>query len=335
MSESFAAIVADKTETGSSAEIRQLAIADLPDDDVLVDVEFSTLNYKDGLALTGAGPICRFFPMVCGIDLAGTVVDSKNPKFAAGDAIIVNGFGLSETHWGGYSQKMRVRSDWLIRTPDTFTAEQAMAFGTAGYTAMLCVQQLVDHGTDPGDGPVVVTGASGGVGSVAVMILSRLGFDVVAASGRAGEHEAFLKKLGARTLIERDELSRKSKPLESERWSGAVDCVGGDMLATVIAQTRYGGAVAACGLAGSPKLNTTMMPFILRGVTLRGVDSVMAPLTVRQRAWDQLGKVADLDLLGEIYRVEPMADAVRLGTDLLAGKIRGRVVIDVGRGGLA
>lgn len=329
MSEMFTAVVADRTETGSAATVRELALVDLPDDDVLVDVEYSTLNYKDGLALTGSGPICRFFPMVCGIDLAGTVIESKNPDFITGDEIIVNGFGLSETHWGGYSQKMRVQSDWLIRQPEVFSSEQAMAIGTAGYTAMLCVQQLLDHGTKPGDGPIVVTGASGGVGSVAVMLLSRLGFDVVAATGRASENEAFLIRLGARTLVERDELSRKSKPLESERWAGAVDCVGGDMLATVIAQTRYGGAVTACGLAGSPKLNTTMMPFILRGVTLRGVDSVMAPLSVRQRAWNKLGEVADLDLLADIYTVAPMANAVELGDDLLAGKVRGRVVIDV------
>ncbi len=330
MSDLFTAVVAEKTEAGSAASLRELALLDLPDDDVLVDVEYSTLNYKDALALTGSGPICRFFPMVCGIDLAGTVVESKSPNYKPGDAILVNGFGMSETHWGGYSQKMRVPSDWLIRKPEVFSAEQTMAIGTAGYTAMLCVQRLLDHGTQPGDGPIVVTGASGGVGSVAVMLLARLGFDVVAATGRASKNEAFLKKLGARTLIERDELSRKSKPLESERWAGAVDCVGGDMLATVIAQTRYGGAVTACGLAGSPKLNTTMMPFILRGVDLKGVDSVMAPIAVRQRAWDNLGKTADLDLLADIYTVEPMENAIELGADLLAGKVRGRLVIDVG-----
>ncbi len=330
MSDLFTAVVAEKTEAGSAASLRELALVDLPDDDVLVDVEYSTLNYKDALALTGSGPICRFFPMVCGIDLAGTVVESKSPDYKPGDAVLVNGFGMSETHWGGYSQKMRVPSDWLIRKPEVFSSEQTMAIGTAGYTAMLCVQRLLDHGTQPGDGPIVVTGASGGVGSVAVMLLARLGFDVVAATGRASENEAFLKKLGARTLIERDELSRKSKPLESERWAGAVDCVGGDMLATVIAQTRYGGAVTACGLAGSPKLNTTMMPFILRGVDLKGVDSVMAPIAVRQRAWDNLGKTADLDLLADIYTIEPMENAIELGADLLAGKVRGRLVIDVG-----
>lgn len=329
MNEQFTAVVADKVGNGSSAALRELFLADLPDDDVLVDVSYSTLNYKDGLAVTGSGPICRFFPMVCGIDLAGTVISSKSPDYAPGDAILVNGFGLSESHWGGYSQRMRVRSEWLVRKPGALSLEQTMAVGTAGYTAMLCVQRLIDHGTSPEEGPIVVTGASGGVGTVAVMLLSRLGFDVVAATGRAVANETFLTRLGARTVIERDELSRKGKPLESERWSGAVDCVGGDMLATVIAQTRYGGAVAACGLAGSPKLNTTMMPFILRGINLCGIDSVMAPLTVRQRAWDKLSEIADLNLLSQIYEVASMTDVVKLGGDLLAGTIRGRVVIDV------
>ena len=332
MSEGFVAIVADEANGGSSASLRELMLADLPDDDVLVDVGYSTLNYKDGLAVTGRGPICRFFPMVCGIDLAGTVLESKNPEFARGDEVLVNGFGLSESHWGGYSQRMRVPGEWLVRRPEALTLEQTMAIGTAGYTAMLCVQSLTDHGASPGDGPIVVTGASGGVGSVAVMLLSRLGYDVVAATGRASENEAFLTRLGARTLIDRDELSRSSKPLESERWAGGVDCVGGDMLATVIAQCRYGGAVSACGLAGSPKLNTTMMPFILRGVTLYGIDSVMAPLETRQRAWDELSEVVDADLLATIYRVEPMSEVVKLGAEILDGRIRGRVVIDVNSG---
>ena len=329
MTDSFNAVVADATPDGSAAELRELRLVDLPDDDVLVDIGYSTLNYKDGLAMTGSGPICRFFPMVCGIDLAGTVADSKNPAFSPGDAVLVNGFGLSESHWGGYSQKMRVRSDWLIRQPEALSAEQTMAIGTAGYTAMLSVLGLIDHGIAPDDGPVVITGASGGVGSVAVMLLGGLGYDVVAATGRAAANEAFLTGLGARALIERDELSRKSKPLESERWAGGIDCVGGDMLATVLAQTRYGGAVTACGLAGSPKLGTTMMPFILRGVHLIGIDSVMAPLEVRRRAWEQLGKLVDRKRLQTIYRVEPMSNAVGLGEQILRGEIRGRVVIDV------
>ena len=329
MSENFSAVVAEKTNDGSSASLRELKLADLPDDDVLVDVRYSTLNYKDGLAVTGRGPICRFFPMVCGIDLAGTVIDSKNPDFSPGDDVIVNGFGLSETHWGGYSEKMRVPAEWLIRCPKELSLEQTMAIGTAGYTAMLCVQALLDHGTDQDDGPVVVTGASGGVGSVAVMLLAKLGYDVVAATGRAAANEGYLTKLGARTLIDRDELSRKGKSLESERWAGAVDCVGGQMLATVVSQTRYGGMVTACGLAGSPKLETTMMPFILRGVTLRGVDSVMAPIDLRRRAWSGLAETIDTALLSSIYRIEPMSSVVQLGEEILSGKVRGRIVIDV------
>ena len=329
MSDSFRAIVADETADGVRARIRELELVDLPDDDVLVAVAYSTLNYKDGLAVTGKGKICRFLPMVCGIDLAGTVVESKNPEFEPGDAVLVNGFGLSESHWGGYSQRQRVRSDWLVRVPDAFTLEQAMAIGTAGYTSMLSVQALIDHGLSPDRGPIVVTGASGGVGSVAVMLLAKLGFEVVAASGRAAENEAFLTRLGASSLIERDELSRESRPLESERWAGAVDSAGGAMLATVLAQTRYGGTVAACGLAGGAKLETTVMPFILRGVTLAGIDSVMAPLERRQRAWDRLAELVDQDLLSSIYRVEPMSDVPDLGAAILAGRIRGRVVIDV------
>ena len=329
MDDTFNAVVADKNDGDYTAALRELRLTDLPDDDVLVDVSHSTLNYKDGLALTGSGPICRFFPMVCGIDLAGTVAESKNADYSPGDEVLVNGFGLSESHWGGYSQKMRVRSEWLVRKPEALSLEQTMAIGTAGYTSMLSVQALLDAGLAPDDGPVVVTGASGGVGSVAVMLLARLGFDVTAATGRATENEGFLTRLGAAALIERDELGRKSKPLESERWAGAVDCVGGETLATVLAQTRYGGTVTACGLAGGPKLATTVMPFILRGVSLRGIDSVMAPIEDRRRAWAQLGQLTDQDLLETIYAVEPMSRAVELGSDILGGKIRGRIVIDV------
>ncbi len=329
MNDSFKAIVADKVDGGSSASLRELCLSDLPDDEVLVEVKYSTLNYKDGLALTGKGPICRFFPMVCGIDLAGTVLESKSDRFSAGEEVLVNGFGLSETHWGGYSQRQRVRPDWLINKSDALSLEQTMAIGTAGYTAMLSVLGLLDHGLTPGSGPVVVTGASGGVGSMAVMLLARLGFDVVAATGRAAENEAFLKTLGARALIERGELSRGSKPLESEKWAGAVDCVGGEMLATVLAQTKYAGVVTACGLAGGAQLATTMMPFILRGITLCGIDSVMAPLALRQRAWSKLAELVDVDLLVTIYVVEPMSGVIELGEAILAGKVRGRVVIDV------
>ncbi len=329
MNEPFKALVVDRVDKNHKVGMRELHLADLPDDDVLVDVSCSTLNYKDALALTGSAPICRFFPMVCGIDLAGVVIESKSDQFVAGDPVLVNGFGLSESHWGGYSQKMRVRSEWLVRQPKEFSAEQCMAIGTAGYTAMLSVQALTDQGVKPGDGPILVTGASGGVGSIAVMVLASMGYDVVGASGRAVENEAFLTGLGARKLIDREELSRASKPLEPERWAGAVDCVGGEMLATVLAQTRYGGIVTACGLAASAKLNTTVMPFILRGVRLCGIDSVMAPIEARQRAWQALGEHTDLELLKTIYRVEPVSGAPELGSQLLKGQVRGRVVIDL------
>lgn len=327
MSDSFRAVVAEKARV--PARVIELRSADLPDDDTLVCVSSSTLNYKDGLAVTGKAPICKFFPMVCGIDLAGTVVDSRNPEFASGDRVLVNGFGLSETHWGGYSEKQRVSSDWLVRIPDAFTPEQAMGIGTAGYTSMLCVQALLDRGVATDAGPVLVTGASGGVGSIAVMLLARLGFDVVAASGRAAENEPFLTGLGAARLIERDELSRPSKPLESQVWAGVVDCVGGEMLATAIAQTRYGGTVAVCGLAGSTALQTTMLPFILRGVSLAGVDSVMASIERRQRAWNRLAELVDPALLKTIYTVAGLSDAPELGDAIIGGQIKGRVVIDV------
>jgi acrylyl-CoA reductase (NADPH) len=329
MTDSFRAIVAEQANGGSQASLKELDLTDLPDDDVLVDVAYSTLNYKDGLAVTGKGKICRFFPMVCGIDLAGTVIESDNPDFAPGDKVLVNGFGLSETHWGGYSERQRVRSEWLVRAPEQFSLKQTMGIGTAGYTAMLCIQALLDRGLEPGAGPVVVTGASGGVGSIAVMLLAKLGFDVVAASGRATENEAFLNELGAAGLIEREELSRASKPLESERWAAGVDSVGGETLATVLAQTRRAGAVAACGLAGGPKLNTTVMPFILRGVALEGIDSVMAPMAKRKRAWSALAENVDTELLETIFRTEPMTRVPELAGEILAGKVRGRIVIDV------
>lgn len=325
----FKAILATDHDGKSRGELVDLALTDLPDDDVLVQVAWSTLNYKDALAVSGAGKICRYLPMVCGIDLAGAVVESRDPRYQAGDAVLVNGFGMSESHWGGYSQYQRVKPEWLVRIPESFSAEQTMALGTAGYTSMLCVQALQDHGIKPGDGPILVTGATGGVGSVAVMLLARMGYSVTAASGRVAEHREFLERLGADAVIERSELDRSSKPLESERWSGVVDAVGGDMLACALAQTRYGGAVAACGLAGSFKLPTTVMPFILRGVALLGIDSVMAPQDKRQRAWDGLAEWVDRDILQEIYTVEPMARVPELAQELLSGKIRGRVVINV------
>jgi acrylyl-CoA reductase (NADPH) len=267
--------------------------------------------------------------MVCGVDLAGTVVESRVPQFRAGERVLVNGYGMAERHWGGYSQLARVNAGWLVRIPEAFSAEEAMGIGTAGYTAMLCAQALEDHGVRTEQGPVVVSGASGGVGSIAVLLLARLGYDVIAATGRAQANRAFLEKLGARDLIERSELARSARPLESERWAGAIDSVGGEVLATILAQTRYGGTVAACGLAGSANLPTTVMPFILRGVTLAGVDSVMAPRPRRERAWQRLVELTDRALLRTIYAVRPMSEVPRLAAQLLAGEVRGRIVIDV------
>lgn len=330
MNTRFQAIVAEEKDGKSQGRLRELLLSDLPDEEVLVKVSHSTLNYKDALAVTGAGRICRFHPMVCGIDLAGVVVESRVADYRPGDRVLVNGFGMSERHWGGYSQYQRVNSGWLVRIPQAFTAEQAMGIGTAGYTAMLCAQALEDHGVRPDAGPVLVTGATGGVGSMAVMLLARLGFDVHAVTGRSVQHGEFLRGLGARQVLEREEFSRAAKPLESERWIGAVDSVGGQVLATVLAQTRYGGVVAACGLAGGPGLPTTVMPFILRGVTLAGIDSVMAPQAKRRRAWQRLAELVDLDRLRTIYEIRLMGSVPELGAQLLAGEIRGRVVIDVG-----
>ena len=330
MSATFNALVLDRNEDKSiRAAIKPLSIADLPDEDVLVDVACSTLNYKDGLAVTGSSPIARKFPMVAGIDLAGVVAESRDSRFQPGDRVLVNGYGLSERHWGGYSQRQRLKPEWLVRVPDAFSLEEAMAIGTAGYTAMLCVQAIRDWGIKPDAGPVVVTGAAGGVGTVAIMLLARLGYQVCAATGRVEEARPLLEQLGASELIPRAELARDPAPLEAERWAAAVDAVGGTTLASVIAQTRYEGIVAACGLAGGAGLPTTVMPFILRGVTLRGIDSVMAAQPRRQRAWDELAQLVDRELLRAIYRVEPMSRVPELAKAILAGQVQGRVVIDV------
>jgi len=329
MTTSFNALIIDNVDNQVSASLQQISLADLPDEEVLVDVAYSTVNYKDGLATTGTLPICRKFPMVGGIDLAGTVVESKNPAFKAGDRVLVNGFGLSERYWGGYAQKQRLKAEWLVRVPDAFSLEETMAIGTAGYTAMLCVLALQDWGVAPESGPIVVTGAAGGVGTVAIMLLAKLGYEVTASTGRVEEARPLLEALGAKHIIARDELARDPGPLEAEIWAGAVDTVGDNTLASVLAQTRYEGMVAACGLAGSTNLPASVMPFILRGVTLRGIDSVMAPLERRQRAWDELAKLVDLDLLRQIYNVEPLSKVPELAHNILAGKIKGRVVIDV------
>jgi len=329
MSEKIKAIVAREAGGKTRASLEEIDVGQLPAEDVLIAVSCSTLNYKDGLAVSGKARICRSLPMVCGIDVAGTVIESASPDWKAGDRVLVNGFGLSESHWGGYAQKARLKPEWLVRVPEPFSCEQAMAIGTAGYTSMLCVHAIQDHDVKPSDGQVLVTGAAGGVGSVAVMLLAKLGYEVCAATGRVEQTGDFLRSLGASRILDRSELARDSKPLEAENWAGVVDTVGDKVLATALAQTRYEGVVAACGLAGGAALPTTVMPFILRGVTLRGIDSVMAALERRRRAWDDLARLVDVDLLAKIYRVEPMSAVPALANEIVAGHIQGRVVIDV------
>ena len=326
----FNAIVAREVDRRSQGTLETLTLADLPDRDVLVKIDYSSLNYKDALAVSGRGKICRSMPMVCGIDLAGTIAESAHPGWKAGERVVVNGFGMSETVWGGYSQYQRVSSDWLVRLPEAFAPEQAMAIGTAGYTAMLCVHDLQDHGVTPGDGRICVSGASGGVGSVALLLLAKLGYQAVAVSGRP-ETEPYLRELGAVDVIDRAELDRDPRPLEKEVWAAGIDCVGSKTLATMLAQTRYEGIVAACGLAGGADLPATVMPFILRGVTLRGVDSVMAAQPRRQRAWDDLARLVAPAELAAVFDIRPMSDLPKLATQLLDGQLRGRIVIDVNR----
>jgi len=328
MSDSFKAVVAEDVDGKTRVSIKQLTLGDLPDLDVLVEVAYSTLNYKDGLAVSGKGKIARRLPMVCGIDLAGTVLESKSPDWQPGDKVIVNGFGLSESQWGGYSQKQRVKSDWLIRLPSVFSLKQAMAIGTAGYTAMLCVLGLEQMGVRPEGREVLVTGGAGGVGSVAIAVLARLGYKVIASTGRAETHD-YLKSLGAVGCIDRAALLEKGPPLQKERWAGAVDSVGSQTLANVLAQIAYGGAVAACGLAGGSDLPSTVLPFILRGVSLIGIDSVMAPRARRQTAWDRLARDLDRAKLDAMTTVEPMSQLPQLAEQILKGQVRGRMVIDV------
>jgi acrylyl-CoA reductase (NADPH) len=294
-----------------------------------VRVEWSTLNYKDGLAITGKSPVVRRFPMIPGIDFAGTVSESTNPAWQAGDKVVLNGWGVGETHCGGLAEVARVRGEWLVPLPAAFTTRQAMAIGTAGYTAMLCVLALERHGITPGDGEILVTGANGGVGSVAIALLAKLGYTVVASTGRVAEAE-HLKTLGASVIIDRSELSAPGKPIGKERWAGVIDTVGSHTLANACATTKYRGAVAACGLAGGMDFPATVAPFILRGVTLYGIDSVMAPLAVRQEAWQRLGRDLGIASLNEITREIPLSEAIAVAGELLAGKVRGRVVVAVG-----
>jgi acrylyl-CoA reductase (NADPH) len=320
-------------ESGHRCVLAELDESQLPSSgDVTVRVDWSTLNYKDGLAITGQAPVVRSFPMVPGIDFAGTVTDSAHPRWKAGDRVILNGFGVGEMHWGGLAQKARVKGDWLVALPEGLSAREAMAIGTAGYTAMLCVMALRRHwedaGVRPGSGEVLVTGANGGVGGVAIALLAALGHTVVASTGRAAEAD-YLKGLGAASVIDRSTLSSPGKPLQKERWIGVVDSVGSHTLANACASTRYGGAVAACGLAQGMDLPASVAPFILRGVTLYGIDSVMAPLARREAAWAELARTLDRGKLAAITREIPLAEAIGAGAQILAGQVRGRLVVNV------
>lgn len=327
----FTGIRISKDEAGQSVEVAQIEESQLMEGDVTVDVAYSTLNYKDGLAITGKSPVVRKFPMVPGIDLVGTISESSHSNWQVGDSVVLNGWGVGETHWGGLAQKARLPGDYLIPLVDAFTPLQAMAIGTAGYTAALCVDALINHGVSPDQGEILVTGATGGVGSVAIALLAKAGFSVIAATGKASEQD-YLQQLGAAGIIDRNELSEKGKPLQKERWAGVVDSVGSFTLANACAQTQYRGAVAACGLAQGADLPVTVMPFILRGVALLGVDSVMAGKDLRMSAWQRLAADLDPAILDVIGGTEiGLSDAIPYAAKLLEGKVRGRVVVDVNK----
>lgn len=325
----FKAMVVEKTETGTKAALADFDDANLMDGDVTVRVEYSCLNYKDGLAITGKAPVVRRFPMIAGIDFAGTVESSSHAGWKAGDKVIANGWGLGETHLGAYAGKARVKGDWLVRLPGNMSAREAMAIGTAGYTAMLSVMALERHGLTPASGPVAVTGAAGGVGSVAIAILAKLGFSVSAVTGRAEEAD-YLKGLGAAEIVERAALAGPVKMLAKERWAGGVDAVGSTTLANLLSMTRYGGAVVACGLAGGMDLPTSVAPFILRGVCLYGIDSVMCPLSRRQEAWKRLETDLDRPKLAAMTREIGLAELPDAAAAIVAGQVRGRVVVKIG-----
>ncbi|MEO8312423.1 MAG: MDR family oxidoreductase [Caldimonas sp.] len=324
----FKALMLEKDEGGFRASVREVDEAGLPEGDVTVRVEYSTLNYKDALAITNKSPIVRSWPMVAGIDGAGTVLASSHPAWRAGDTVVHNGWGVGETRWGCLGERARLKGDWLVPLPSSLSARQAMAIGTAGYTAMLAVLALEKHGVGPGDGSVLVTGATGGVGSVAIALLAQRGYQVAAATGRPQE-EAYLRELGASEIVARGELSSPGKPLQKERWAAAIDAVGSHTLVNALAQTRYGGIVAACGLAQGFDLPATVMPFILRGVTLAGIDSVMAPLGQRQEAWHRLAADLDARALDLITEEVGLDGAIAKAGALLAGGVRGRVVVRI------
>ncbi len=326
----FTGILISKDDSGQSVAVAEIDEAQLPEGDVSIDVEYSTLNYKDGLAITGRSPVVRKFPMVPGIDLAGVVTRSSHAGWKAGDRVVLNGWGVGETHWGGLAQKACLNGDWLVPLPSAFTSRQAMAIGTAGYTASLCVEALLARGVAPGQGEILVTGATGGVGSVAIALLAKAGFKVVAATGKASEGD-YLRQLGATDIIDRAELAAAGRPLQKERWAGVIDSVGSHTLANACAQTRYGGAVAACGLAQGMDFPASVAPFILRGVALLGIDSVMAPRPPRLAAWSRLAANLDPAALDVIATGIGLGDAIGAAADLMAGKVRGRIVVDVNK----
>lgn len=323
----FKALVLEQEEGKTRSAVKTLEFSDLPDEEVLVEVSYSSLNYKDGLAVTGMGKIVHQFPMVPGIDLAGVVKESRSPDYQPGDQVIMTGWSVGERYWGGYSQYARMKPEWLVKMPDGMDAAKAMSIGTAGLTAMLCVMALEEGGITPDSGTVVVTGAAGGVGSVAVAILSQLGYTVAAVTGRESTHE-YLRGLGASELLTRAEMAESARPLEKQRWAGGIDTVGDTMLARVLAETDYRGTVAACGLAGGYKLPTTVMPFILRNVRLQGVDSVMCPVDIRTRAWNRLLTDLPDNALGEISHVIGLSDVPKAAADIIAGKIQGRTLVN-------
>jgi len=324
----FKAVVVEKSDAGQTVRLTDFDEKDLIDGDVTVAVEYSTINYKDGLALTGKSPVVRRFPMIAGIDFAGSVANSAHSAWKPGDKVILNGWGLGETHLGAYAEKARVKGDWLVRLPASMSAREAMAIGTAGYTAMLSVLALERGGVTPARGSIVVTGAAGGVGSVAIALLAKLGYQVIASTGRPAEID-YLKRLGAAEIIERQELSGQPRALGKERWAGAVDAVGSTTLANVLSMTRYGGVVAACGLAGGMDLPTSVAPFILRGVSLIGIDSVMCPLPLRQEAWRRLETDLDRGKIDSMTSEIGLGDVIDAGPRILAGDVRGRIVVKV------
>ena len=326
----FKALLLEKNEDGVTSRIAEIEDSALPDGDVLIDVSHSTLNYKDGLVLNGLGGLVRDYPHVPGVDLAGQVAESSHPDYEAGDAVVSTGWHVGERHWGGYAEKARLRGDWLVKLPEGLSARQAMAIGTAGFTSMLAVMALEEHGATPDGGPILVTGGAGGVGSVAIAILAKLGYEVTASTGRASSHD-YLKDLGASEIIERSLLSDgPGRPLDKATWAGCIDAVGSTTLATAISQMKHGGAIAAVGLAGGNDLNTTVIPFLLRGVKLLGIDSVLCPKPRREAAWQRLASDLPLDKLEAMISTASLEELPGLGSDILKGQVKGRVVVELG-----